>query len=127
MNLKDKIIEVLKTKSLTYADLANYIGVSEDHLNHALENKTLEIRTLELISKELRIPLYSFFRNEELMKKYLSEQNKVFYDTNIWSDQELILRSELNKLSDKISQLEKELEQKNQLILNLENQLKGNY
>jgi len=127
MDLKEKIIQVLKTKNLSYADLANYIGVSEEHLNHSLETKTLEIRTLELISKELRIPLYSFFRNEELMKKYLSEQKKKFYETNIWSDQELILKNELQNLTDKIIELQNELNQKNELIINLENQLKGKH
>jgi transcriptional regulator with XRE-family HTH domain len=127
MNLKDKIIQVLKSKNLSYSDLANYIGVTEENLNKSLETRTLEIRTLELISKELRIPLYSFFRNEEAMKKHLSDQNKVFYETNIWSDQELILKNDLNVLSDKIIELQKELAQKNELILNLEKQLKGNH
>jgi transcriptional regulator with XRE-family HTH domain len=127
MKLKEKIIQVLKTKNLTYSDLAYYIGVSEEQLNHALETKTLEIRTLELISKELRIPLYSFFRNEELMKKYLSEQKKAFYETNIWSDQELILKNELQNLSNKIIELQREIDQKNELITNLELQLKGKH
>lgn len=127
MNLKDKIIEVLSARNLSYQDLANYIGVTELQLNNALETKTLEIRTLELISKELRIPLYSFFRNEDLMNKYLNENNKAFYETNIWSDQEIILKNELKNLTDRIKELQIEIDQKNELISNLESQLKGKH
>ena len=127
MNLKDKIIEVLSARNLSYQDLANYIGVTELQLNNALETKTLEIRTLELISKELRITLYSFFRNEDLMNKYLNENNKAFYETNIWSDQEIILKNELKNLTDRIKELQIEIDQKNELISNLESQLKGKH
>ena len=127
MNLKDKIIEVLSARNLSYQDLANYIGVTELQLNNALETKTLEIRTLESISKELRIPLYSFFRNEDLMNKYLNENNKAFYETNIWSDKEIILKNELKNLTDRIKELQIEIDQKNELISNLESQLKGKH
>ena len=62
MNLKDKILQVLKMKDISYVELGSYLNISETELDYALENNTIEIRTLELISKELRIPLYSFFR-----------------------------------------------------------------
>jgi transcriptional regulator with XRE-family HTH domain len=124
MNLKDKIIQLLEVKKLTYNDLANHLGITDEQLNHALETKTLEVRTLELISKELRIPLYSFFRDEELMNKYISEQKKKYYDVNIWSDQEILLKNDISVLNARISDLEREIAQKNELILNLEKQLK---
>jgi hypothetical protein len=124
MNLKDKIIQLLEVKKLTYNDLANHLGITDEQLNHALETKTLEVRTLELISKELRIPLYSFFRDEELMNKYISEQKKKYYDVNIWSDQEILLKNDISVLNARISDLETEIAQKNELILNLEKQLK---
>lgn len=124
MNLKDKIIQLLEVKKLTYNDLANHLGITDEQLNHALETKTLEVRTLELISKELRIPLYSFFREEELMNKYISEQKKKYYDVNIWSDQEILLKNDISVLNTRISDLEREIAEKNELILNLEKQLK---
>ncbi len=124
MNLKDKIIQLLELKKLTYNDLANHLGITDEQLNHALETKTLEVRTLELISKELRIPLYSFFRDEELMNKYITEQKKKYYDVNIWSDQEILLKNDISVLKERISDLEREIAQKNELILNLEKQLK---
>jgi transcriptional regulator with XRE-family HTH domain len=124
MNLKDKIIQLLEVKKLTYNDLANHLGITDEQLNHALETKTLEVRTLELISKELRIPLYSFFRDEELMNKYISDQKKKYYDVNIWSDQETLLKNDISILNTRISDLEREIAQKNELIFNLEKQLK---
>jgi transcriptional regulator with XRE-family HTH domain len=124
MNLKDKIIQLLEVKKITYNDLANHLGITDEQLNHALETKTLEVRTLELISKELRIPLYSFFRDEELMNKYISDQKKKYYDVNIWSDQETLLKNDISILNTRISDLERIIAQKNELILNLEKQLK---
>lgn len=126
MNLKDKIVQLLEAKKLTYSDLANHLSLTEEQLNHALETRKLEVRTLELISKELRIPLYSFFRDEELMNKYISEQKKKYYDVNIWSDQEMLLKNDISLLNSKINELERELAQKNELILTLEKQLKDN-
>ncbi len=125
MNLKEKIVELLAEKKISYSDLAHHIGITEQQLNKALETKTLEIRMLEIISKELRIPLYSFFRDEESLKKYLNSQQKSYYDTNIWSDQEIILKNEINNLKVKINELENELNSKNEIISNLEQQLKG--
>ena len=57
-NLKERIIAVLAARNLTYKQLTDYLGVSEQQLDHALEQNTIEIRTLEQISKDLRIPLY---------------------------------------------------------------------
>src|SRR5438132_9295440 len=88
MNLKGKIVELLDKQQYSYKDLAEHLNLSEDQLDHALETKTLEVRTLELISKELRIPLYSFFRDPAQMAAYLEEKEK-YYDVNIWSNQEI--------------------------------------
>ena len=73
MNLKEKILQVLEMKKFTYADLASYLSISESELDYALENNTLEIRTLELISKELR-PAFMVEINKDYAR--VREQNK---------------------------------------------------
>lgn len=85
MNLKEKILQVLEKKNYTYAELANHLSISETELDFAIENNTIEIRTLELISKELRIPLYSFFRENF---EGFDFEKEPYYNVNIWSEEE---------------------------------------
>lgn len=121
MKLKEKILEVLHKRNFTYGALANYLGVTEQELDYALENSTMEIRTLELISKELRIPLYSFFRdhyNESLNWK------DPYYNVNLWTAEEMRLRMEIQALFSEVESLRLELRQKDLLIQTLEEQLK---
>ena len=121
MNLKEKILEVLHKRSFTYEALANYLGISEKELDYALEHSTLEIRTLELISKELRIPLYSFFRDA-----YAGSFNwkDPYYNVNLWSAEETRLRMEIQALLNEVETLRHELRNKEMLIETLEEQLK---
>lgn len=123
MNLKKKIIELLEKQEYSYKELAEHLNLSEEQLDHALETKTLEVRTLELISKELRIPLYSFFRDPRQMAQYMEEKEK-YYDVNIWSDQEVKYRSEITKLREDLQKLSAEVKNKDLLIETLENEVK---
>ena len=109
MNLKEKILQVLKMKKFTYADLASYLNISESDLDFALENNTLEIRTLELISKELRIPLYSFFRENF---EGFDFEKEPYYNVNIWSKEEAKFTLELKALRQEIETLRAEMRQK---------------
>ncbi len=120
MNLKEKILQVLKVKKFTYADLASYLTISEAELDFALENNTLEIRTLELISKELRIPLYSFFRENFEGFDYDKEP---YYNVNIWSKEEAKFTLELKALRQELDELRAEIRQKDLLIDALEAQI----
>ncbi len=85
MKLKEKILQVLEKKNYTYAELAAHLSISETELDFAIENNTIEIRTLELISKELRIPLYSFFRENF---EGFDFEKEPYYNVNIWSKEE---------------------------------------
>jgi hypothetical protein len=123
MNLKGKIVELLRQSDYTYKDLAQYLNLSEKELDHAFETKTLEIRTLELISKELRIPLYSFFRDPEIMANY-ANMKEAYYNVNIWSDEEVKLKTDIKQLSKQLEILQAELAKKEALIEALENQMK---
>lgn len=123
MNLKKKIVQLLEKQKYSYNELAEHLNLTEAQLDHALETKTLEVRTLELISKELRIPLYSFFRDPKQMAQYLEEKER-YYDVNIWSDQEIKYKSEINKLREDLKKLSTEVKNKDLLIETLEEQMK---
>jgi transcriptional regulator with XRE-family HTH domain len=120
MNLKEKILQVLIIKKFTYADLASYLNISESELDYALENNTLEIRTLELISKELRIPLYSFFRENF---EGFDFEKEPYYNVNIWSKEEAKFTLELKALRQEMEDLKAEVRQKDLLIDALEAQI----
>lgn len=123
MNLKVKIIKLLKQSDYTYKDLAQHLNLTEAELDHAFETKTLEIRTLELISKELRIPLYSFFRDPEMMAAYKAGKQQ-YYNVNIWSEEGVKLKTDIRELKEQLDTLKAELAKKEALIEALENQMK---
>ena len=121
MNLKEKILQVLEKKNYTYAELATYLSISESELDFAIENNTIEIRTLELISKELRIPLYSFFR--ENFEGFDFEKES-YYNENIWSkEEESESIPDLRTLRQEIEALRADVLKKNQLINALESKI----
>jgi transcriptional regulator with XRE-family HTH domain len=122
MNLKGKIVRLLKESNYTYKDLAQHLSLTEAELDHAFETKTVEIRTLELISKELRIPLYSFFRDPEFIAAYGDKEP--YYNVNIWSDQEVKLKTDIKDLKKQLDTLKSELKKREALIEALENQMK---
>lgn len=80
MDIKVRLIEILKKENYTFTQLAEYLDMSEEELTNALEQKTLELRSLELISKTLKIPLYSFFREEDDINK----NTKPYYINKLW-------------------------------------------
>jgi len=127
INLKDKIIQVLALKNYTYAQMAEYLGISEAELDRQFEEKTLEVRTLELISKALRIPLYSFFRDLNYNIDYSEE---LYYNVDIWGREGVELRTTLKKDSlgnisdDDMQRLKNELAEKERLIREIEDQKK---
>lgn len=120
MNLKDKILQVLKMKDISYVELGSYLNISETELDYALENNTIEIRTLELISKELRIPLYSFFRENF---EGFNFEKEPYYNINIWSKEETKFNLELKAIRQEMEDLKAEVRQKNLLIDVLEAQI----
>ncbi len=120
-NLKEKILHVLEMKNYTYADLASHLSISEADLDFAIENNTLEIRTLELISKELRIPLYSFFRENF---EGFDFEKEPYYNVNIWSEEEESKNSpDLKALQLEIDALRAEVRKKELMINALESKI----
>lgn len=121
-DLKERIIAVLSAKNLSYKQLVEHLGTTEEELDIALAENTIEIRTLELISKELRIPLYSFFRDPDIDYR---ETEQPFYNVNIWAPHEIQLRTENETLRQEIERLRMEIAKKELLIQGLEGQLKS--
>ena len=61
MTIGERILKYLERKEIAIKTLATQIEVDAEALEKMLTSNSLEIKTLEKISKELRIPLYSFF------------------------------------------------------------------
>jgi transcriptional regulator with XRE-family HTH domain len=84
-SLSQKIKDLLISENYTFRQLADYLNLSEAELESGLEDKTLEIRYLEEISKNLKVPLYSIFRDSK-EKKDMFEQP--FFTNKLWKDEE---------------------------------------
>ena len=109
-SLRDKIEEILQKEKYTFGQLAEYLNLSEKELADGLEHKTLELRYLEEISKNLKVPLYSFFRGSEPL---LPTYEKPYYTNRLWEEGEAQspqkLREEITMLKQAIAWKEEEL------------------
>ncbi len=128
VNLKEKVLAVLKMNGHTYAQLAEHVGIPEKELDRQFADNSLEVRTLELISKGLRIPLYSLFRDSPHEIKFDEE---LYYNVDIWGKEGVQLRTTLKKdaqgnISDsELEKLKQELKEKEKLISEMESKLKN--
>lgn len=100
-SLRDKIEHILIKENYTFNQLASYLELSEEQLDEGLKHKTLELRYLEDISKNLKVPLYSFFRNHGTTD---TDAGKPFYVNKLWNDGE---ESSPQKLMEEIDMLKK--------------------
>ena len=111
--LREKIEEILVKENYTFSQLADYLNLSEEQLEDGLANKTLELRHLEDISKNLKVPLYSFFRDTSQKTNY---SEKPYFVNKLWNDGEEVspqkLMEEIELLKQAISQKEAELAKK---------------
>ena len=123
IKLKEKVLQVLKLNNYTYSQLADHVGLSEKVLDKQFADNTLEVRTLELISKALRIPLYSLFRDTNYELKFDEE---LYYNVDIWGKEGVELRTVLKKDSkgniadSEIEKLRKELHEKEMRLKEME-------
>lgn len=109
-SLRKKIEEILIKENYTFKQLADYLNLSEQQLEDGLTNKTLELRYLEDISKNLKVPLYSFFRDTNSTINYAE---KPYFTNKLWNDNEETnpqkLMEEIEILKQAISHKEAEL------------------
>ena len=89
------------------------MNLSEEQLEQGLANKTLELRYLEDISKNLKVPLYSFFRDNNIKVNY---NEKPYFTNKLWNDDDEVspqkLMEEIDLLKQAISYKEAELAKK---------------
>ncbi len=114
MDIKTKVIEILEKENYTFSQLASHLHMSEDLLSTELNNKTLELRNLEAISKALRVPLYSFFRAENFKFDY---SEKPYYINRLWTGDD-DNKTEL-QLTEEISLLKKIITLKEEQLIKL--------
>lgn len=111
--LRSKIEDILIKESYTFKQLADYLNLSEEQLEDGLANKTLELRYLEDISKNLKVPLYSFFRDNNIKINY---NEKPYFTNKLWNDGEETspqkLIEEIELLKQAIAHKEAELAKK---------------
>ena len=100
MDIKSQLVEILKKENYTFTQLAEYLTMSEDNLTEELNNNTLELRSLELISKALRVPLYSFFRSPDSVINY---NEQPYYINKLWTGDDSVKDS--NQLYNEIGLL----------------------
>ncbi|HRG59921.1 MAG TPA: hypothetical protein PK323_13275 [Bacteroidia bacterium] len=99
----------------SFEDLASHLGMNAEQLNLAIDDKKVELRTLEFISKELRIPLYSFFDREDFVSiNNLPEEpfyiNKINRNTiDQLQIENILLKKELEKLKEQLLQCEQKM------------------
>ncbi len=115
MDIKTQLLDILKKEQYTFSELAEHLGTTEDQLTNDLNNKTLELRNLELISKALRVPLYSFFRSEETKIDY---SEKPYYINRLWTGDDSVkkapqLHDEINLMKQIIALKEEQLKKLN--------------
>jgi hypothetical protein len=110
MDLKKKIFEILEKEKYTFKELAEYVNMTEEDLSVALETKKLELRTLELMSKGLKIPLYSFFRSKY---PFENKHEEPYYVNKLWEADEtkdpMDLKEEIELLKEMLSKKENQL------------------
>jgi hypothetical protein len=114
MDIKSKIVEILGKEKYTFTQLAEYLHMTEDGLTMELNNKTLELRNLEAISKALRVPLYSFFRIEG---KKFDYTEKPYYVNKLWTGDDS--GKTLDQLSEEIKFLKQIISLKEEQIRKL--------
>jgi transcriptional regulator with XRE-family HTH domain len=103
MDIKSKIEELLHREDYTFSQLAEYLQMTESQLAAALGDRSVELRSLEAISKALRVPLYSFFRGED---GRIDFSYKPYYVNRLWTgDDEKKSRSQLEQEIDLLKQL----------------------
>ncbi len=121
--LIERIQEVLASRNARFKDLADHLGIDEQSLREAFEKNTIEIRTMEKISKELKIPLYRFFRDPV---GNLLESIKENQPYAMISNEELMnLKIQLDIAQQEIRMLKQELEARESIIDELRTKIKG--
>ena len=118
MSLKKRIEAFLEVREQTLDDLAEYLEMDIDQLERGISDSSVEVRTLENISKVLRIPLYSFFPG------FVNQAKKheiPYYDRRLPNEGDETNKTELQILEEEIRFLGKYLKNREKQLEELRN------
>jgi len=118
-----KIEEVLSSRDLEFSALAEHLGFEESELKKAFHENTVEIRTLEKISKELKIPLYRFFRDPVGNLLEAAKDSPAY--SMVRAEELMRLQMQLNVALKEVSELRQLLAEKDEQIKEYQSKLKG--
>lgn len=113
MTIGERILKYLERKEIPVKTLADQIEVDVNSLQNMLANNSLEIKTLEKISKELRIPLYSFFTSasfEDIVRRNKFEIP--YYIERLEPDERSEFKYLMSNMMEQIEQLKMQLLEK---------------
>jgi transcriptional regulator with XRE-family HTH domain len=97
MHIGQKILEVMKQRRITKAEVSKAVGMSRPAINYLTKRPTMDVNTLAKIGNSVK---YDFFKHYPII-----EVNEGFIHTEPSAE-----ATENKKLQDKISELERQLE-----------------
>lgn len=124
MTIGERILKYLERKEITIKTLATQIEVDAEALEKMLTTNTLEIKTLEKISKELRIPLYSFFTSasfEDIVRRNKFEIP--YYIERLEPDERSEFKYLMSNMMEQMEQLKMQLLEKDIQLEHLKRQI----
>jgi transcriptional regulator with XRE-family HTH domain len=65
MNFRERIKEICKQRGITQKELAERLGITDISLNKTLRGDYPRLQSLELIAKELGVPIKELFSDSE--------------------------------------------------------------
>lgn len=112
-----RILNFIERKGISIAELADKIEIDATELKTDLEKNALEIKTLEKISKELRIPLYSFFTNTAIEEIRSRNNFEIpYYIERLDPNEKWEFNNLINGLIEEIESLKRLLDEKDREI-----------
>ena len=118
MSLIKRIEAFLESREQTLDDLAEYLEMDMDELVRGIQDSSVEVRTLESISKALRIPLYSFFPG---FIDNAKRHEIPYYDRRLPSEGSGKVKSEIEIIEEEILFLTKYLKNRQNQLEELRN------
>lgn len=118
MSLIKRIEAFLESREQTLDDLAEYLEMDMDELVRGIQDSSVEVRTLESISKALRIPLYSFFPG---FLEHAKKHEIPYYDRRLPDESTMKIKSEIEIIEEEIKYLMKYLKNREAQLQDLRN------
>lgn len=118
MSLIKRIETFLESRDQSLDDLAEYLEMDMDELVRGIQDSSVEVRTLENISKALRIPLYSFFPG---FLDHAKKHEIPYYDRRLPGEGTLKVKSEIEIIEEEIKFLTKYLKNREAQLQDLRN------